>query len=161
MNIQLPQILFQALNFSILMGALSYLLYRPIQDIFENRAKRIAEGQKAAEESLAEKKNLEQHVKEVKQEAKKEAALILEEAKKQAQESKKKLMADAKAEAEALIDKQKKSWKAEKEQMVKDVRSELVEAVIAASEKVLGAKLDKKSHTKLVDKEIDQIIKEL
>ncbi len=161
MDIQLPQILFQLVNFSVVVGALSYLLYKPVLKIFEERAKRIEAGQKAAEANLAESKKLEQLAQTVKQKAEKEAAEILEAAQQQAQTQAKKIVADAKKEGVAAVEKIKQDWEVEKTQLVKNMKAELVGAVVAASEKVIGQSLDKKAHSKLIDQEIEAIAKSL
>ena len=60
MNIVFPQILFQIINFSIVMGALWYLLYEPVMKIFSERAKRIEEGQLAAQEAIAQQEKIDE-----------------------------------------------------------------------------------------------------
>ena len=60
MDIQLPQILFQAINFSVVMGALTFLLYKPVLKMFDERSQKISEGLKAAEAALKEKEELDQ-----------------------------------------------------------------------------------------------------
>ena len=49
MEIDISQILFQIVNFSVVLAALTFLLYKPIFKMFLERAKRIEEGQKAAQ----------------------------------------------------------------------------------------------------------------
>ena len=43
MDIQLPQIIFQLVNFGVVFGAIVYLLYKPTQKILDERAKRVAD----------------------------------------------------------------------------------------------------------------------
>ena len=159
MDIQLPQILFQIVNFSVVAGALTYLLYKPVQKIFEERADRIAQAQKAAEETLAQQSKLDEQARKIKKDAEKQAAEILEEAKQKAEARRKQMLAEAKAEADTQRSKLMDEWATEKQQMLKEMRQELVDAVIATSQKVLGEKLDKKAHSKLIDQELDAIVK--
>ena len=60
MDIQITQILFQAINFSVVLGALTFLLYKPVLKMFDERSQKIAEGQKAAEAAIQDKEKLEE-----------------------------------------------------------------------------------------------------
>lgn len=160
MDIQLPQILFQIVNFSVVAGALTYLLYKPVTKIFEERAERIESGLKAAEENLAERNKVEEYRKKVKKEAEKQAMTILDEAKVNAEERGKQILSEAKQQAETQRVKLMEDWQGEKGQMMQHLRQDMVDAVITTTKKVIGS-LDAKAHAKLIDQEIDAIIKTL
>ena len=161
MNIQLPQIIFQIINFSVVLGALSYLLYKPILKMLDERAERIQEAQKAATEALEEKSKVEQSARAAKQKAEHAAQVILEEAKALASTQKQELLKSAQAEAEQLLVKMKKDWQAEKEKLASEMKQDFAEAVLTVSEKVIGQKLDKKAHQTLIDDGIQAIVKSL
>lgn len=161
MEIQLPQILFQVVNFSIVLGALWYLLYKPVLKIFAERAKRIEEGQKAAAKAIEQQEKIDELKAKTVQESKKEAAKVLQEAAKEAEEQKTNMIEEAKKQAVAEIERLKKDWDEEQAQRLQQMNSKLVDAVIAASEKVIGESLDKKAHTKLIDSELNQVLKSL
>ena len=161
MDIQFPQILFQIINFSIVLGALWYLLYKPVLKIFAERAKRIEEGQKAAAKALEQQAKIDELKAKTTQEAKKEAAKVLQEATKEAEVQKTAIIEDAKKQATAEVERLKRSWEEEQAQRIQQINQKLVDAVIAASEKVIGASLDKKAHSKLIDSELNQVIKSL
>jgi len=38
MDIQLPQIIFQIVNFGVVVGALTYLLYKPVKKMLDERS---------------------------------------------------------------------------------------------------------------------------
>jgi len=159
MDIQLPQIIFQIINFGVVMGAITFLMYKPIQKVLDERASKIAEGQAAADGLISEKKNLEVSKLKIEREAEKKAATLIEEAAKKATETKKEMVEKAKAEAQAEIEKLKLQWQAEKQQMVADMRQEMIETVMAVSAKVLGSKLDAKTDAKLIATELDKLTK--
>lgn len=158
MDIQVTQILFQIVNFSVVLGALTYLLYKPVLKIFEERTRRIEEGQKAAEEALKNREEVEKMKEEMQTALKKERAQVLKKAQDEALEESKKILAQAKAEAQAETAKQVKKWEAEKAAMLKDMNKELIEAVIATTQKVVTAKLSK-SDEDMVEKELANILK--
>lgn len=161
MEIHFDQILFQIINFSVVVGALTYLLYKPVLKILEERAEKIAEAQKQAEQMLKETAEVEEMKKSAKKEAQKEAAAIVDEARAQAQKQKSEIMAQAKKDALVEIEKMKADWHSQQEAQLKSMQKDFADAVVAVSEKVLGAAIDKKAHAKLIDTELDAIIKSM
>lgn len=161
MEIDISQILFQIVNFSVVLAALTFLLYKPIFKMFLERAKRIEEGQKAAAQALSEQAAIDELKAKTETELKKKTAQVLKEASKEAEVVKEKLMAEAHAAAQAEIAKMKNAWKTEKAQMIDSIRSEMIASVIAVSEKVIGQSVDAKKHEKLIDAELETVIQAL
>jgi F-type H+-transporting ATPase subunit b len=159
MDIQLPQILFQAINFGVVMGALTYLLYKPIQKLMDERAAKIAEGQAAAETAVAERENLESQKRKLERENDKKAAELIEHATEKAMTQKQEILAKAKTEAQAEVEKLKEQWSLEKAQLKQEMRQEMIEAVMAVTEKVIGQKLSDKADAKLIADELAKLAK--
>ncbi len=163
MDIQITQIIFQIINFSVVMGALGFLLYKPVLKIFDERALRIEEGQKAAQEAIEKRENLEKMEGEVQKKLKKDRVKILDEAQNEAKERAQAILAEAKEKAQAEIEKGKKSWQEERKQLMKEARTEMAEAAIKAAELIVGEalKADKKAQQKLVDQELNRLLKQV
>jgi F-type H+-transporting ATPase subunit b len=161
MKIDPSQIIFQILNFSVVLGALTYLLYKPILKMFAERAKRIEEGQKAAQKAIEQQSKIEEITQKTEAEAKKKAASVLKEATQEAEVKKAELLEEARAVAAAEVEKMKQAWKSEKEQLVSKIRTEVVETVMSASEKVLGKSIDAKTHSAVIDEELAKVLKTL
>jgi F-type H+-transporting ATPase subunit b len=161
MNIDPSQIIFQIINFGVVLGALTYLLYKPVLKIFAERSKRIEEGQKAAQKAIEQQEKIEEIKQKTEADAKKKASNVLKEATVEAEAKKAELLEEARALAAAEVEKMKKAWKGEKEQLVQSIRAEVVETVMSASEKVLGKSLDAKAHSKLIDEELANVLKTL
>lgn len=159
MDIQFPAILFQVINFGVVFGLLWYLLYRPILNIFSERSKRIAEGQKAAQKAIEQQEQIEQLKTKAIQEMKKESAKLLQKTAKEAEQEKLAIIAEARKQATKEIEKMTKTWVGEKEQMLGQMRQQLVGAVVTATERVLSQSLDKKTQAKLVDSELEKLLK--
>ncbi|MBW7956148.1 ATP synthase F0 subunit B [Patescibacteria group bacterium] len=158
MDIELPQILFQIVNFGVVVGALSFLLYKPVKKMLEERSNRIEEAQKAAESTLLEKKSLDETKKRLLSEAEKDAQAIVDEAKKDAKRIEKDIIAQAKQVAAEEIEKEKKQLADEYKTTVKQLRQAFVTEVAAMTEKVLGEAVDEKVIAKKLDKDIDAVI---
>jgi F-type H+-transporting ATPase subunit b len=161
MDIQLTQILFQIINFSVVVGALTYFLYKPVLKIFDERSKRIAEGQKAAQEAIKTQEELEAVKKKSQNDLKKERAEVLRQAQEEAKTKAQEIIAKAKAEAKVEREKSLVNWEKEKTQLYKDSKQEMADAVIAVSAKVISKSLDNKAHQQLIDKELDNILKSI
>jgi F-type H+-transporting ATPase subunit b len=158
MDIQLPEILFQIVNFGVVAGALTFLLYKPVKKMLEERSDRIEEAQKAADAAMLEKKQVEETKKKVVADAEKEAQEIVDEAKRDAKRVEKEIIAKAKQDAEVEIEKEKKLLAEEYKATVKQLRQTFVAQVAAMTEKVIGQAVDEKTIAKKLDEDIDAVI---
>lgn len=161
MDIQLTQILFQAINFSVVLGALTFLLYKPVVKMFDERSQKISEGQKAAEAAIKEKDALEQTRKKMENDLKKERATVLKQAQEEAKTKAQDILATAKKEAKDEKAKLVTAWEKEKVTLLRESKNDIADAVIAVSAKVIGKSLDAKAHQKLIDSELETILKSL
>lgn len=161
MDIQLTTILFQMLNFGVVVGALSVLLYKPVLKIFEERSKRIEEGQKAAEEAIEKQASLDQMQKDIQLKLKKEKTQVLEEAMEEAKAKRQEILAKTRKDAQAEVDKLRATWEEEKSQMIAGVRTDLVDAVVEATKSISMQTLDAKKDSALIDAELDKLLKQI
>jgi len=158
MDIQLPQILFQMINFGVVAGALTFLLYKPVKKMLEERSNRVEAAQQAADATLLEKQKLDETRKRLLTEAEKEAQAIVEEAKRDAKRIEKEMIAEAKKAAEGQVDKERKLLADEYKTTIKELRQSFVTQVAAMTEKVIGEVVDEKTITKKLDDDIDAVI---
>jgi len=161
MDIQITQILFQAINFSVVLGALTFLLYKPVLKMFDERSQKIAEGQKAAEAATKDKDELDAKRKKMEADLKKERATVLKEAQDEAKEKAADIVAQAKKEAKTEKSKLIDGWEAEKAALFQEAKKDMADAVIAVSAKIIGKSLDAKAQSKLIDSELETILKSL
>jgi F-type H+-transporting ATPase subunit b len=161
MDINIIQILFQIVNFSVVVGAVSYLLYKPVLKILEERTNRIEEAQNAAKKTIEEKERLSAYEKEVILEAEKKASEIVDEARKAEKRTKLEAVESAKKQAALEIEKSKQSWETEKSQLKKEIRIEYINSVIATTKKILAVDLDSKKHAQLIDSQLADLLKKI
>ena len=158
MDIQVPQILFQIINFGVVTGVLTYLLFKPIRKMLQERTERVEKKQKAAESTLAEKKNLDEMKKKAVVDAQKQAAKIVEEAKKDAKILEKGIVDEAKKSVAQEQEKMVKQLKDEKIELSKQMRAQFISEVAAMTEKVIGQSVDQKTLAKQLDADIDAVL---
>ena len=149
MNINLT-LIGQMVAFIVFVAFCMKYVWPPIVAAMQERAEKIADGLAAADRAshdleLAQKRAVEQM-----KEAKVEAAALIEAANKRANT----IIEDAKAAARVEADRVKAAGIAELEQETNRartaLRAELAELTFLATEKVLGASVDRAAHAKLV-----------
>lgn len=156
-----PQLLHDAvltgINIFILFFALSYLLFNPARDFLEKRRKKIAEeldqaaqDQKSAAEMKAE---YEAKLKAVD----KEADAILEEARRKAKRREAEIIDEAKAEAARIVERAGKEIELERKKALDEMKQEVVSIASLMAGKVVAASID----TKVQDALIDETLKEM
>ena len=144
METQLTQILFQIVNFSVVVGAVGFLLYKPVLKIFDERSKRIAEGEKAAVKAQQAYAEIEKQQKASEAALKKERNQIIKAAQTEAQERKEAILADAKNQAKAEIAEAKTQWEAEMALLYKKSEKDMANAALTIATKVIEDALDHK-----------------
>lgn len=142
----------QIINFLILLFVLYKFAYGPILKMLEERTKKIEKGLKDADESHKKLAEIVQKEKEVMAEARKEAQAIIVKAEEQAKKSKDEIAVEAKAQAEKIMQDTEKKIEDEKNKMLAEVKGEIAGLVIAATEKLIGEKVDNGKDRELINK---------
>jgi F-type H+-transporting ATPase subunit b len=143
-------LLAQIVNFGILFFVLKKFLYKPILAMLDKRKQEIEEGLSSATKSAKQEEKLKEKEAELLLQAKKDAKVIVEQAKKQLDEQKKQIIAEAHSQATEILAKAKvqadQATKAQEESM----RGLAVELATAMVEKVLPEILSEGDHRKLL-----------
>ena len=156
-----PQLLHDAvltgINIFILFFALSYLLFNPARDFLEKRRKKIADeleqaalDQKSAAEMKAE---YDAKLKAVN----KEAAAILADARRKAKRREAEILDEARAEAARIVERAGKEIELERKKALDEMKQEVVSIASLMAGKVVAASID----TKVQDALIDETLKEM
>jgi len=161
MTIKWYQILFQIINFGILVFVLNRFLYKPIITIIDQRNKKIQDSIKAAEATLKEKAKIEEIKKQVIQEAEKEAMAVIGKARKQASTTSKGIIESAKQAAEQEVDKKLQLMKEQLAQEEGRIKARITDLVIKTTSQVLKDSLTDKEQHLIIDKEIKKLSKAL
>lgn len=161
MEIELPQIIFQMINFGVVLFVLNRLLYKPVLKMLEERRKKVEAAAKAADETLQEKSQLDQRKEEVLKNAKKEAAAILAQAKTDATALAKEQADQVNQELATKRSKVEADLKALRAAAMADQAQEIKEAAVLLAGKVIASEIDAKKQAKLLDAELDKIVESL
>lgn len=147
MGINGPFLISQIVNFLVLFGLLSVLLWKPARKRLEEREAMLKQQAEDAEAAARKLEQVGQEREAVLEEARKEADKIVA----QAQERVEAIMKDAGAEAKEIIRQAQEDAKEEKNDLLKGVRDQVGVLAIAATQKLLGAALDESRQKALVD----------
>ncbi len=156
MEIKWYQLLFQVINFGILMWLLNRFLYRPIMKIIDQRNKKIEDSIKAAEETLKEKEKIAMLKQQAVAEAEKEAVQIIEQARKNGDKAGKQVLAQAQAEAEAAVEKKMKLVDESINTQEKELMKKVSGMVIASAEQLLKGLSEQDQH-RIIDRQIKEL----
>jgi len=156
LGIDLPSLVAFLINFLLLLGLLTLVLYRPVTRMLDERSVKINQSLQEAERIKQESVQAEEAVKAQIEAGRKEGQAIVAQASQIAERVKEEARAGAKDEANALIAKARTEIEREREESYNQLRQEFVDLAISAAEKVINQSLDKKAHQQL----IEEVLKE-
>jgi len=141
----------QIVVFMTLLFLLKKYLYGPLSELMEQRSAKIAEGLAAADAGKEAKAKADAEVAVQLKDARKKAQEILTAAEKRAAEIQEEITNKARDEAGQIVQAAREEVDAEVGRARQVLRKEVAGLAIAAAERVIGAELDAKRHTKLID----------
>lgn len=153
-HIETNLLLAQFVNFAIVLFVLWKFAYKPILKTLNDRTKKIEKGVKDAENASKKLSEMTEKEKEILTSAKKEAQEIIKKSEGEAKKNAESIILTAKEQNEKMIADAKKMIEQEKEKMFSEVKSEIAGLVMAATEKVIGEKLDAHKDKDLIEKAI-------
>ena len=144
-----------ALSMLVMFTFLSYLLFKPVRKLLEDRKQRVADEQESAKndrkEAAVYKEEYEQKLKEID----KEAQAILSEARKKAMKTENEIV--AKEEAARIITRANNEIELERKRALDDMKQEMISIASAMAGKVVAASID----TSVQDELIEETLKEM
>lgn len=152
-------LLAQIINFGIIFFVLKKFLYKPVLTMLEKRKKETEETIERAKRMEHEEGKMKEKQEKLVADAKKEARIILEEAKKQAEEQKRMTLAEAHTEVQSILAKGKTQAAAYQKTVESDVRKQAVELASLMVQKLLPEILSDQDHKKLIASQLKELEK--
>jgi len=149
-------LLAQFVNFAILFGLLSVLLYKPMRRMLDERSNKIKESMEQAEQIKEQITNTEEQVKLQMESARREGQEILAQAAQMGERLKEEAKAEARQEAEVIVARARTEIERERDQAIDEVKREFVDLAITAAEKVVHESLDREKHRRLIEEVLEQ-----
>ena len=151
LGINLGFLIFQLLNFGVLMVLLYAFAYKPILKMLADRKHKIAQGLEDARVAAEARANAEKEAAKVLAEVQTKAAALVREATERAEAAGREVKAAADAEAAKAKDAALAEVLVERERILGDLRSQVAALSIAAAQKLIGENLDEKRQHVLIN----------
>ena len=156
LGINLPVLIAQLVNFTILLIVLRLVAWGPITKMLDERSEKIRESLAAADQAKASVAESGRQAQEAMDAARREGQQLIA----QAQEIGNRLQSDARtqaqSDAEAILVRARSEIQIERDAAIAGLRREFADLTISAAEKVINTSLDKSAHTRLIDEALAQ-----
>jgi F-type H+-transporting ATPase subunit b len=156
LGINLPVLIAQLVNFTILLVVLRLVAWGPLTKMLDERREKIRESLEAADQAKAQVAESGRQAQESMDAARREGQQLIA----QAQEIGNRLQADARSQAqsdaEAILVRARAEIQLERDTAIADLRKEFADLTISAAEKVINSSLDKNAHKRLIDEALAQ-----
>ena len=151
LNIDLLQILLHMLNFVILAGGLSFLLFKPVSRFLEQRSEKFAEAENKNRESAEENERIRAEYERRIQDADTEISERRKAAEKEWVDISAQYIKEAKEKASAIITAAEQEAEDRKEHILESAQTEIGELVVAATQKLLSDTVTSERNSALYD----------
>lgn len=151
LNIDFLQILLHMLNFVILAGGLSFLLFKPVNRFLQQRREQIAQAQKENQEAAEENSKLRDEYEQKLQDADREISELKKTAEKEWADLSAQYIVEAKEKAAAIILAAEQEAEERKEHILESAQTEIGELVVTATQKLLSDTVTSERNSALYD----------
>lgn len=156
LGINLPLLIAQLVNFALLFTLIYMFGYKRILAMMDERSRRVKEGLDKAEDIKRQAAQAEQTFKAQMDAARKESQTIIGQASQMGERLKEEARQEAKKEAELLITRARGEIGRERDETLDKLRREFADIAILAAEKVIQERLDKEAHRKAIDRVLQE-----
>lgn len=151
LGINLPGLLAQLVNFTLLFLVLRVTLYKPIMGMLDQRAQRIRQSMEQAEQIQREMERMEGEVERRLDEARREGQNLVAQAMQVGERMREEARAEARREAEAIVVRARAEIHIERDEAIAQLREQFADLTILAASKVINQSLDKAAHQRLIE----------
>jgi F-type H+-transporting ATPase subunit b len=157
LGINLPELIYQIVNFGILAVILYLLLYKRVLNMLNERTTRIEQGLKEADQVKQQLANARRDYDAEIAKARREAASILSQAQERAKAQEAEIVAQARQEGERIRAELREQAQQERDQMLREVKGQVAELVTLAASRVLQSELQGQGHDRLIEESLDAL----
>jgi F-type H+-transporting ATPase subunit b len=156
LGINLPSLLAQLINFTILLVVLYLLAYKPLLRMLDERRRRIQEGLESAEQAKERLARAEEDVATQMERSRQEGQALIGQAQQVAARIQEEARQQARADAEALLARARGEIQLERDSAIAHLRREFADITITAAEKVINQSLDRQAHQRLIEETLTE-----
>jgi F-type H+-transporting ATPase subunit b len=150
LGFNLPALIAQLINFTLLLIIFRLLLYKPLLNILDQRKQRIEEGLQASDEAKRRLAETESEVAKEMDRARQEGQALITQAQQAANRLRDEETQRARAEAEQLIERARGEIALERDAAIAELRREFAGLAVTAAERVIKKEIDAGTHRQLI-----------
>jgi F-type H+-transporting ATPase subunit b len=150
-DINLVGLVFQVINFLLLLYLLNRFLFKPLLARMDERSTKIEKGLEDAEAAARDRELARQEREAAVAEARKEAAEMVARANKIAEDTRNEILGEARAEAEKVTQRAREEITAEKDRAMAEIRSQVADLALEAAGRLVGSQMDGPTQRRLVE----------
>ena len=151
LGINLPSLIAQLINFTLLLIVLGWAFKRFLFPLLDERRKRIQEGLEASEEAKQRLSQTETETAAELEKARQEGQGLIGQAQQMSARVQEEARQSARAEGETLLERARSEIQLERDAAIADLRREFADLTITAAERVIRRSLDRKAHRELIE----------
>lgn len=152
LGINLPTLIAQIINFTILLGLLYLVAYKPITRMLDERSRKVKESMEQTELIKQQAERAEEEVNKQIEAAGREGQEIIARAVRSGEDVRQKAQQEARQDVESIIARAGVEIQRERDGAIGELRKEFADLTILAAGKVIDRSLDKEAHRQLIDK---------
>jgi len=156
LGFHLPSLVVYLVNFTILLGILYVVGYKPILRILDQRSQRIRESLDQAEHIQKESAERQSAMEGQLQESRREGQVLIEQARQAAEQYREEERERARQQANAFVESARTDIQRERDNAIEEVRSQFADLAITAAERVIRRSLDGDAHKELIDQVLEE-----
>ena len=156
-DVNLVGLIFQVINFLLLLYLLNRWLFKPLLARMDERGEKIARGLEDAETAARDRELARAEREAAVSEARKEAADMLARANKIAEDTRKEILDQARSEAEKVTARAREEIVAEKDRAMAEIRGQVADLALAAAGKLVRREMDGPTQRRLVEEFLAEV----
>ena len=150
-GVDLPKLLFQVINFLLLLYLLNRFLFKPVLARLDERSARISKGLEDAEVAARDRELARAEREAAVSEARKEAADLLANANKIAADTRDEILTKAREDAEKVSQRAQEEITAEKDKAMAELRTHVADLALEAATKLIRSDMNATTQRRLVE----------
>lgn len=156
-DVNLVGLVFQVLNFGLLLYLLNRFMFKPLLARMDERSTKIEKGLEDAEAAARDRELARAEREAAVAEARKEANEMIARANKIAEDTRNEILTSARAEAEKVSTRAREEILAEKDKAMAEIRGQVAELALAAAGKLVRREMDDPTQRRLVEEFLAEV----
>ncbi len=156
-DINLVGLVFQVINFLLLLYLLNRFMFKPLLARMDERAAKIEKGLEDAEAAARDRELARAEREAAVSEARKEAAEMLARSNKIAEDTRNEILSEARSEAEKVTQRAREEINAEKEKAMSELRSPVADLALEAAAKLVRSDMNATTQRRLVEEFLAEV----